>query len=158
MKLFFVVSGKSKEPFVGVGETFYWKRLQRYLPTQYVILPTVTAQNNKTPTQLQKQETELIKQWLTQAKIDYSVLLDRRGRMLDSIGVSAWLQSLQTAAYRRVAFISGGPWGVTSAFTKEADYCWSLSTLTWPHDLVRLMILEQLVRGFSLLAGSHYHK
>jgi 23S rRNA (pseudouridine1915-N3)-methyltransferase len=88
---------------------------------------------------------------------EYVVVLDERGRELRSRELAQWLQQRMHAG-RDLAFVIGGPDGLAAEVSARADFTWSLSQLTLPHALVRVLLAEQLYRAQSLLAGHPYHR
>ena len=88
---------------------------------------------------------------------DYVVALDVRGRSLDTAGLARWLAA-RLANGRDCSLLVGGPDGLDPGLLERAQLRWSLSPLTWPHGLVRVMVTEQLYRAHSLLAGHPYHR
>ena len=91
------------------------------------------------------------------ASRDYVVALEVTGRAMTTAELARWLET-RMAAGRDLAFVAGGPDGLSSELLERADYRWSLSPLTWPHDLIRIMVAEQLYRAQSLLKGHPYHR
>lgn len=85
------------------------------------------------------------------------ILLDERGRSLTSKALAKRLSAWQTDG-RAMAFVIGGPDGVSDELKRRADFIWSLSDLTLPHGLARVLLVEQLYRAWSLLAGHPYHR
>lgn len=85
------------------------------------------------------------------------VLLDVSGQTMDSIGLSALIESAQVSA-QKLCFVIGGSLGVDARVRDRADVRWSLSANTFPHGLVRVMLLEQLYRGYKILHRQSYHK
>jgi 23S rRNA (pseudouridine1915-N3)-methyltransferase len=88
---------------------------------------------------------------------DYVVALEVGGRAMTTRQLAEWLAA-RMAGGRDLALLVGGPDGLDPALSKEADFRWSLSPLTWPHGLVRVMVAEQLYRAHSLLQGHPYHR
>lgn len=88
---------------------------------------------------------------------DFVVLLDERGESLSSRDLGLRLQGWQSAG-RDLCFVIGGPDGVSSECHKRADFCWSLSRMTLPHGLARVMFAEQLYRAWTLTTGHPYHR
>ncbi len=82
---------------------------------------------------------------------------DERGRQLDSIGFADFLQEIRLSG-RNLSMIVGGPLGLSDEVRRKADHILSLSKMTFPHDLARLLIVEQLYRAFTILRGEPYHK
>ncbi len=118
-------------------------------------VPTAKRGRNDPPTRAAEAEVEAI---LKKIKSDEQViLLDERGRALTSRQLAERVDQWQGSG-RDLCFIIGGPDGVTEACHRRADLVWSLSTLTLPHGLARVMLAEQLYRGWSLLTGHPYHR
>jgi 23S rRNA (pseudouridine1915-N3)-methyltransferase len=88
---------------------------------------------------------------------DYIILLDERGKELRTLEFSGTLEKMFFLPKKRIVFIIGGPWGFSEAVYKRADYKMSLSKMTYPHQLVRLLFLEQLYRVFTIIKGEPYH-
>jgi 23S rRNA (pseudouridine1915-N3)-methyltransferase len=88
---------------------------------------------------------------------DYVVALDVTGRAMTTPELAKWL-ALRRSGGRDLALLIGGPDGLDPALSERADFRWSLSPLTWPHGLVRIMVTEQLYRAQSLLQGHPYHR
>lgn len=88
---------------------------------------------------------------------DYVVALEVGGSSMSTSGLAQWL-SARMAGGRDLALLVGGPEGLDPALSGNADFRWSLSPLTWPHGLVRVMVAEQLYRAHSLLLGHPYHR
>ena len=88
---------------------------------------------------------------------DYVVALEERGRSLSTMQLSAWLAERRSAG-ARVSFVIGGPDGLDEAIGARAQLRWSLSALTFPHALVRVLLAEQLYRASTVLAGHPYHR
>lgn len=86
------------------------------------------------------------------------VALDRQGRTMGSEELSRWLSERASAGQSRWAFAIGGPWGLAPKLLSEADLILSLSAMTFPHDLARLLTLEQLYRAMTIWRGEPYHK
>ena len=88
---------------------------------------------------------------------DFVVALDERGKAFTSLALSAWLGERRQAG-RNLVFLIGGPDGFDRAVTERADLIWSLSALTFPHALVRVVLIEQLYRAHCLLTNHPYHR
>ena len=104
---------------------------------------------------LKKKEGEMILGWLD--KNDYLVALDERGKQLDSAGLAAFLQARANESTKSLVFLIGGAYGIDEVVLKRANYKWSLSGLTFPHQLVRLILAEQLYRACTILKNEKYH-
>ncbi|HKO79808.1 MAG TPA: 23S rRNA (pseudouridine(1915)-N(3))-methyltransferase RlmH, partial [Chitinophagaceae bacterium] len=97
----------------------------------------------------------LILQWLN--KDDYLVVLDERGKQLSSEGLAEFIQARANESTKKLIFLIGGAFGVDEAILKRADYKWSLSHLVFPHQLVRLILAEQVYRACTILKNEKYH-
>ena len=91
------------------------------------------------------------------AERDYVVALEVTGRAMTTSELARWLEA-RLSAGRDLAFLIGGADGLSPALVKRADFRWSLSPLTWPHGLARIMVAEQLYRAQSILKGHPYHR
>ena len=91
------------------------------------------------------------------APSNYVVALEVDGRSMTTPALAQWLAQ-RMAGGKDLAFLVGGPEGLDAALSAKADFRWSLSPLTWPHGLVRIMVAEQLYRAHSLLQGHPYHR
>ncbi len=104
---------------------------------------------------LKKKEGETILDWL--GKDDCLVALDERGKQMSSEKLAAFLEARANESTRNLVFLIGGAYGIDEAVLKRANYKWSLSELTFPHQLVRLILTEQLYRACSILKNEKYH-
>ena len=105
--------------------------------------------------ELKKKEGELILQSLQ--KEDYLVLLDERGKLLSSEGFAHFMQARANESIKNLVFLIGGAYGVSEEVMKRANYKWSLSLLVFPHQLVRLILAEQVYRACSINRNEKYH-
>jgi len=91
------------------------------------------------------------------ANFDYKVLLDERGKMMSSTGFSGFLQNAMNRGTKNLAFVTGGPFGFSDEVYRAVPERISLSEMTFSHQMIRLLFLEQLYRGFSIIRGEPYH-
>jgi 23S rRNA (pseudouridine1915-N3)-methyltransferase len=133
----------------------YTGRFPREWKFRLDVIPTVRRQKNDKTQKAREAEGELILGKLNAS--ERLVLLDERGRQLDSKGLAGSLGDWQ-ADGRDVCFVIGGPDGVPDACRQRADFTWSLSKLTLPHGLARVLLAEQLYRAHSLQTGHPYHR
>jgi len=89
--------------------------------------------------------------------VDYVVLLDERGKMLSSPELAAVIEQRAINGAKKIHFVIGGAFGVNDAVRKRADLVWQLSKLVFPHQLVRLMLAEQVYRASTIIRGEKYH-
>jgi 23S rRNA (pseudouridine1915-N3)-methyltransferase len=150
MSMKILAIGKKHEPWVVEGIERYQKRLQPPFVAEWVLLPHSSLEG---PAARQEESERLL---IKLKQDDFVILLDERGRELDSPGVTALLNAQLTHS-RPVTFIIGGAYGVTDTLRQRADVIWSLSPLVFPHQLVRLILVEQLYRAQEISRGGHYH-
>jgi len=147
--------GKAHEPYVKSGIEEFSKRLNRYFKTEWVLLPVPKQSAMLSEMDLRKKEGDMILEWLQ--KDDYLVLLDERGTSLSSPGLAQFLQQKANESQKQFIFLIGGAYGVDEAIRKRANFTWSLSSLVFPHQLVRLILAEQLYRAATILKNEKYH-
>ena len=155
MKLQFWSIGKTNEPYVKPGIEDFTKRISNYYKVEWNIIPVPKNAGMMSEMDLKKKEGEMILEWLEER--DYMVALDERGKQFASKGLADFIQSRANESTRRLVFVIGGAFGLDEAVLKRADMKWSLSTLTFPHQLVRLILSEQLYRAFTILRNEKYH-
>lgn len=147
--------GKAHEPYVKSGIEEFSKRLNRYFKTEWVLLPVPKQSAMLSEMDLRKKEGDMILEWLQ--KDDYLILLDERGTSLSSPGLAQFLQQKANESQKQLIFLIGGAYGVDQAVRKRANFTWSLSSLVFPHQLVRLILAEQLYRAATILKNEKYH-
>jgi 23S rRNA (pseudouridine1915-N3)-methyltransferase len=155
MKITLMQTGKTTDNHISELVDLYTKRIRKYCVFEIVTLPELKNTKNM-PVQEQKiKEAVKIIQSLTDD--DYVILLDENGKELRTTEFSAMLEKMFFLPKKRIVFIIGGPWGFSDEVYVRADYRLSLSKMTFPHQLVRLLFLEQLYRVFTVIKGESYH-
>jgi 23S rRNA (pseudouridine1915-N3)-methyltransferase len=155
MKIQFWSVGKAHEPYVKEGVEMFTKRISNYFTVAWTIIPVPKNAATLSETDLKKKEGEVLLGMLK--KEDYLVVLDERGRQLSSGGLAEFLQARANESAKTVVFLIGGAYGVDEAVMKRANYKWSLSQLVFPHQLVRLVLAEQVYRACTILRNEKYH-
>jgi 23S rRNA (pseudouridine1915-N3)-methyltransferase len=155
MKLLLWSIGKELDPYVRPGVEDFTRRLTRYYPAEWSLIPPPRGAATLSPAALKKKEGELILGSLT--KDDYLVALDERGGQLTSEKLAVFLQTRANDSNKNIVFLIGGAFGLDAAVLDRADFKWSLSQLTLPHQLVRLILAEQLYRACTILRNEKYH-
>ncbi len=145
MKVLIISPGRVHDDTVKDGIAQYEKRLQKALPIEWA-LPKPSDK---------KEEGEAILKLIKDG--DYVVLLDERGRDIDTQGFASLLDRHLQGGTRRLVFVLGGAFGVSPKVAERADATLKLSSLVFPHMLVRLILAEQLYRAHSILSGGKYH-
>lgn len=142
--------GKKHEHWVHEGIERYQKRLKQPYNVEWVLLPHSTSEGVTAA----EEESQRVLSRLGQN--DFVVLLDETGKQLDSPALSRLCEARFVGA-EDLVFVIGGAYGVDSMLERRADYVWSLSDLVFPHQLVRLLLIEQLYRAQEIARGGAYH-
>jgi 23S rRNA (pseudouridine1915-N3)-methyltransferase len=155
MKFQFWSVGKNHEPYVKEGIELFTKRIGNYYPVEWNILPSPKNAAILSEADLKKKEGEMITGFLQ--KDDWLVLLDENGKMLGSEGLANFIQQRANESTKNIVFLIGGAFGVSDAVKQRANFTWSLSRLVFPHQLVRLILAEQVYRACSINRNEKYH-
>ena len=147
--------GKENEAFIEEGLHYYFTKTKPYNNVELVILQPPKKALTTDIELAKKREEEMILKRLQPSH--YLVLLDEKGKMLNSVQWSQQFQQMMNTGVKTLVILIGGAYGVTEAVKKQAKQCWSLSSLVFPHQLVRLIVAEQVYRAFSILNNSPYH-
>ncbi|TDT63256.1 23S rRNA (pseudouridine(1915)-N(3))-methyltransferase RlmH [Fonticella tunisiensis] len=159
MNITIISVGKLKEKYLREGIEEYKKRLTRYCSIDIIEVP-----DEKAPENLSEREEEQIKEKEGQGILKhiresaYVIALDIKGKMLSSEELSGLLGELALSGNSSIAFVIGGSLGLSKEVLNRANYKLSFSKMTFPHQLMRLILLEQVYRGFKILKGEPYHK
>ena len=133
----------------------YSKRLSFYVKFDLEIIPDIKNVKNLSEAQQKEKEGELILAKLTPT--DQLILLDENGKTFNSVGFSDYLQKKMNAGIKTLVFVIGGPYGFSETVYQKAHGKVSLSEMTFSHQMVRLFVIEQLYRGFTILKNEPYH-
>ena len=159
MKISVLCVGKIKEKFYRMAVEEYEKRLSRYCKCEII-----EVADEKTPDAASDHETTLIKdkegeRLLKYLKKDaYKIALAIDGKAVSSEELAASIDRLGVQGTSQIQFIIGGSLGLSGAVLKEADMHLSFSKMTFPHQLMRVILLEQIYRGYRIINGEPYHK
>ena len=137
----------------GVEE--FTKRISKYFKVEWTIIPVPKNAGMMSEMDLKKKEGEQVLSWLS--KEDYLVVLDENGKQLSSEGLADFLQARANSSHKKLIFLIGGAFGVDEAIIQRADFSWSLSKLVFPHQLVRLILAEQVYRACTIMKNEKYH-
>ncbi len=155
MKTIFIVIGKTTDARIEQLTQEYISRIGHYFPFQMDVIPELRNAKNMSIDQQKEQESTLIKKSLQPG--DYVVLLDEHGRERRSIDFASWLQKRMAASPRRLVFLVGGPYGFAPEIHRLAQEEISLSLMTFSHQMIRLLFVEQIYRAQTILRGEPYH-
>lgn len=155
MKISLLVVGKTVHSYLNQGIDEYTKRISRYCP--FTIQYIADAKTTKSLSQEQQKQLEGDNIAAALDKSDYVVLLDEHGKEFTSVDFSAYIERKMQSVPKRLVFIIGGPYGFSKEIYGRANEKISLSKMTFPHDLIRLVFTEQLYRAFSIIHHEPYH-
>ena len=154
MKLQFWAIGKNHEPHIKDGVEDFTYRISKYFPVEWTIIPMPKNAGMMSEMDLKKKEGEIILDWL---KDEYLVALDEHGKEMSSEQLAGFIQARANESRKTVVFVIGGAFGLDDIVLKRANYKWSLSKLTFPHQLVRLILAEQVYRACTIMRNEKYH-
>ena len=155
MKIHLWSIGKNHEPHVKLGVEDFTNRISKYFKVEWNIIATPKNAGLLKETDLKKKEGEILLNLLT--KDDFLVALDERGKQMSSEALAHFIQQRANESTKRIIFLIGGAFGIDEAVLKRADFKWSLSQLVFPHQLVRMILAEQVYRACTILRNEKYH-
>jgi 23S rRNA (pseudouridine1915-N3)-methyltransferase len=155
MKIKVLSVGATEMPYLQEGIDRYLKRIMHYIPVEMICLPEIRAGKSASPSHMKELEGKVIMRHLAVA--DKAILLDEHGIQMTSQAFSEYLQRTMNRGVRTLTFITGGAFGFSGEVYDRVKERISLSPMTFPHQLVRLIFLEQLYRAFTILKGESYH-
>ncbi len=155
MKLTLLSLGKPHDPSLKSAIDDFTARLARYYPAQWQIIPNIKNAASLSPDDLKKKEASAILALIS--KDDFLVLLDERGKNIDSPQLAQLIQSRANESTRNLVFLIGGAFGVDQTIMDRANFTWSISKLVFPHQIVRLVLAEQLYRACTIIRNERYH-
>lgn len=155
MKIKIIVVDRTRLPFLADGVSFYLDRLKRYAHTEWVETRPARIKKGRTVQNILDEEESFIAKKLLPR--DYVIALDRSGRTYDSEELAARIEKL-SISHNQLAFVVGGPLGLSEKILSNYHETLSLSRMTMTHEMSRLFLLEQLYRAFTIINNEKYHK
>jgi 23S rRNA (pseudouridine1915-N3)-methyltransferase len=155
MKIALFLTGKTTDRHIAEIADLYLSRIKKYSGFEIITQPDLKNSGTLTVHEQKLKEGKKIIQSFSND--DYIVLLDERGKEFRTVEFSEWLRKLFMISRKRIVFVIGGPWGFSEEVYGRADFILSLSLMTFPHQMVRLLFLEQLYRAFTIIRGEPYH-
>ncbi len=155
MKIVLLVVGRTSEQYLIDGMSKYQKRLQHYIGFEILEIPNIKKAKNISNVELIKKEGKSILNTLHSS--DYLVLLDETGKGFTSLNFSQKLQGWMLSGKKRLVFVVGGAYGFSEEIYIRGDEKLSLSNMTFSHQMVRLFLVEQIYRGYTILNNEPYH-
>ena len=154
MKTILLVVGRTVEPHFITAINDYVQRSRRYLSFDLEVIPELKNTKSLTQSNQKEMEAEQILKRLQPS--DTVVLLDEHGKEYRSIEFARWIEKLQQTA-RSLVFIIGGPYGFAASVYERSDAKLSLSKMTFSHQMIRLLFVEQIYRACTIIKGEPYH-
>lgn len=155
MKIDLVLVGKSDQKYLQEGIDIYLKRLKHYCQFEMKVIPDLKSTKSLSEEQQKEKEGELIISQIRDS--DFVMLLDERGETFSSVGFAQFLEKKQVTGVRKLSFVIGGPYGFSKEVYAKANAKLSLSAMTFSHQMVRLLFIEQLYRAHTIINGEPYH-
>lgn len=152
--------GKLKEKYLTEAVLEYTKRLSKFCKLEIIELPDEKLPSSTSPSLLndvKDKEAKLILNKLDKYKSDYIICLDEKGIELSSEQLASKIDNIATNISSSISFVIGGSLGLSDLIKGKANYILSFSKLTFPHQLFRIFVLEQLFRCFKILNNEQYH-
>lgn len=152
--------GKIKEKYLNDALAEYTKRLSKFCKLEIIELPDEKLPENSNQSlinEVKEKEAKLILNKLTSLKSTYTICLDEKGDLLSSTQLANKIEDITVNGNSSITFIIGGSLGLADSIKDKADYILSFSKLTFPHQLFRVFLLEQLFRCFKILNNEQYH-
>lgn len=162
MNIKLVVTGKTVKGFVDEGVNEYLKRLKHYVNFSIEVIADVKNAKNLSPAQLKETECDnlisfLEKNSLTAQHSSIIVLLDEHGKEFKSTEFASYLQKQMNSGIKNLVFIIGGAYGFSDSLKEKFKDKISISKMTFSHQMIRLLFIEQLYRAFTIIKGEPYH-
>ena len=152
MKIYFWSVGKAHESYIKEGVEIFTKRISHYYPVEWKIFSSSKSTSGE---QVKKNEaTQLLN---AIQKDDILVALDENGKQWNSNELAAFIQQRANSSTKNLVFIIGGAYGLHETIFERCDYKWSLSKLVFPHQIVRLILSEQVYRACTIIRNEKYH-
>ncbi|MBA6154709.1 23S rRNA (pseudouridine(1915)-N(3))-methyltransferase RlmH [Gelidibacter maritimus] len=155
MQIKLLAIGKTDHQQLQILINEYQKRLGFYIKFEFEIIPDLKKAKNLSEAQQKQKEGELILAKLGTS--DLLILLDENGKQYDSVAFSEYLQKHMNSGIKQLVFVIGGPYGFSKDVYQKANGKISLSKMTFSHQMIRLFMIEQLYRAFTILRNEPYH-
>ena len=155
MKITFLVVGKTNHSSLIQLQEENQNRLKHYISFETITIPELKNTKNISESEQKEKEADLILKQLEAA--DEVILLDEKGKQLTSVAFSEFLSKKMLASHKRMVFVVGGPYGFSERIYNRANGLISLSAMTFSHQMIRVIFVEQLYRAFTILKGEPYH-
>lgn len=155
MKIYFWSVGKAHDPYVKEGIDIFTKRISYYYPIEWKLFPSAKNAASLSEEEIKKMEASSLLNALQSD--DVLIALDEKGKQWSSIELAGFIQQKANESAKNLVFLIGGAYGIHESVLKKSHGKWSLSKLVFPHQLVRLMLAEQVYRACTIIRNEKYH-
>jgi 23S rRNA (pseudouridine1915-N3)-methyltransferase len=155
MKITFLSMGKTKKGFIAEGIQTYEERIKHYVTFQIIELAEPKQSGKQNESDIKEKEGEIILKYLSPS--DDVILLDERGKMLSSAEMADFIMERLIGSVKNLVFVIGGAYGFSRTVYERANRMISLSKMTFSHQIIRIIFLEQLYRAFTIIRNEPYH-
>ena len=155
MNIQLVAVGKQHESYLREGIDTFTKRIANYYDVQWIIVPALKNAASLQPSELKKKEAEALLKVVQ--KEDHLIALDEKGRSFNSVQLAKLIQEKADNSVKTISFVIGGAFGLHESILQRANLLLSLSAFTFPHQLVRLILAEQVYRACTIQRNEKYH-
>lgn len=155
MQIRVVVVGKTSAKYLVEGIAEYEKRLKRYCSFSWIVIPDLSIRGKTSVNELKEKEGNAILSKVSPN--EFMVLFDEAGEQFTSVGFSRWIEKRALAGNSKLTFVVGGAYGFSEEVYKKSNARISFSKMTFSHQMIRLLIIEQVYRAFSIKHNLPYH-
>ena len=155
MKILLLAIGNTDKKYMKEGIDDYVKRLTFYLPFEIKVIPDLKNRSTLSEDLQKEKEGLLILNQVLPG--DFLILLDERGTEFSSLEFSKWIEKKMIAGIRQLVFVIGGPYGFSKMVYQRADFKIAMSQLTFSHQMVRMIFVEQIYRAMTIIKNEPYH-
>ena len=155
MKVYFWSIGKAHESYIKEGTELFTKRISHYYQVEWKIFPTAKNAGSLSGEEIKKTEAATLLNALQNE--DVLIALDENGKQWSSPDLAGFMSQKANESTRNLIFLIGGAFGLHESVLKRSNYQWSLSSLVFPHQLVRLILAEQVYRACTIIRNEKYH-
>ena len=155
MKITFLLTGKSRKGFIDDGIKMYAERIGHYVPFKITELHEAKLSGKPGEYAIKEKEGDHLLKSLSAS--DTVVLLDERGKMMSSVEMADYIREKSAGSVKNLVFVTGGAYGFSPKIYERANGMISLSKMTFSHQIIRIIFLEQLYRAFTIIRNEPYH-
>ncbi|MFP4022952.1 MAG: 23S rRNA (pseudouridine(1915)-N(3))-methyltransferase RlmH [Thiohalospira sp.] len=155
MKVKLLMVGKTAQDYLIKAFDDYQRRIVHYLPYETKVIPDLKNTKKLTTEQIKLKEGDIILNQIQNS--DFVVLLDEKGKEFSSVGFARWIEKQMISGLKNMVFVIGGAYGFSDNVYQRSNIKFSLSKMTFSHQMVRLIFVEQLYRAMTILKGEPYH-